>query len=72
MISRSTTYIKLVEKVSQVINIDTLEFEIKIKFKLKMSSSMLLVIIKTNDDVEFFLEKITGEIEFRNLLCVTF
>lgn len=72
MIPRSTTYIKLVEKVSQVINIDTLEFEIKIKFKLKMSSSMLPVIIRINDDVEFFLEKITSEIEFRNLLCVTF
>ena len=53
MIPRSTTYAELVEKMAQVIGIDTSEFEITMKFKLKTSDRMPPVIIQTNDDVEF-------------------
>ena len=64
MIPQSTTYAELVEKIAQVIDIDTSEFEIididtsefeiTIKFRLKTSDRMPPVTIQTNDDVEFF------------------
>ena len=54
MIPRSTTYAELVEKIAEVIDIDTSEFEITMKFKLKTSDPMPPVAIQTNDDVEFF------------------
>ena len=40
MIPQSTTYAELVEKITQVIDIDTSEFEITMKFKLKISNCM--------------------------------
>ena len=62
MIPRSTTYVKLVEKIAQVIDIDTSEFEITMKFKLK-----------TSDPVPpFFLEEVASGMEFRNPFCITF
>ena len=54
MIPRSTTYAALVEKIAEVIDIDTSEFKITTKFKLKTSDPMPPVTIQTNDDVEFF------------------
>ena len=57
MIPQSTTYVELVENVYQIIDIDTLEFEIIIKFKLKTPDLMLPITIKIKDDVEFFLKK---------------
>ena len=42
------------EKIAEVIDIDTSEFEITMKFKLKTSDPMSPVTIQTNDDVEFF------------------
>ena len=54
MIQRSTTYAELVEKITQVIDIDISEFEITMKFTLKTSDRMPPVTIQTNDDVEFF------------------
>ena len=53
MIPRSTTYAELVEKIAQVIDMDTSEFEITMKFKLKTSDRMPLVTIQTNNNVEF-------------------
>ena len=53
IIPRSTTYTELVEKIAEVIDIDTSEFEITMKFKLKTSDRMPPVTIQTNDDVEF-------------------
>ena len=72
MIPRSTTYVKLVEKIAQVIDIDTSEFEITMKFKLKTSDLMPPVSIQSNNDVEFFLEEVASGMEFRNPLCITF
>ena len=72
MIPRSTTYVELVEKIAQVINIDTSEFKITMKFKLKTSGPMPPVTIQTNNDVEFFLEEVHSGMKFRNPLCVTF
>ena len=54
IISRSTTYAELVEKITEVIDIDTVEFKITMKFKLKTSDRMPPVTIQINDDVEFF------------------
>ncbi|KAH9646138.1 hypothetical protein KPL70_024786 [Citrus sinensis] len=54
MIPRSTTYAALVEKITEVIDIDTSEFEITMKFKLKTYDPMPPVTVQTNDDVEFF------------------
>ena len=54
MIPQSTTYVELVEKIAQVIDIDTSEFEITMKFALKTFDRMPPVTIQTNDDVEFF------------------
>ena len=54
MIPRSTTYAELVEKIAQVIDIDTSEFKITMKFMLKTFDRMPPVTIQTNDDVEFF------------------
>ena len=54
MIPRSTTYVELVEKIAQVIDIDTSKFKITMKFKLKTSDPMSPVAIQTNDDVKFF------------------
>ena len=53
MIPRSTTYAELVEKIAQVIDINTSEFEITMKFNLKTYDRMPLITIQTNDDVEF-------------------
>ena len=72
MISRSTTYAELVERITQVIDINTLDFEITRKFKLKTSDPMPQITIQINDDVQFFLEEVASGIEFRNSLCVTF
>ncbi|KAH9778230.1 SWIM-type domain-containing protein [Citrus sinensis] len=72
MIPRSTTYAELVDKIAEVIDIDTSEFEITMKFKLKTSDPMPPVTIQTNDDVEFFLEEVASGMEFRNPLCITF
>lgn len=71
MIPWSTTYAELVEKVSQVIDIDTLKFKFTIKFKHKTSDLMPPVTIKTDNDVEFFLEEIASRMEFKTL-CLTF
>ena len=54
IISRSTTYAGLVEKIAEIIDIDTSEFEITMKFKLKTYDPMPPVTVQTNDDVEFF------------------
>ena len=40
MIPRLTTYAELVEKITQFIDIDTLEFKITMKFKFKRSDPM--------------------------------
>ena len=40
MIPRLTTYIELVEKITQVIDINTLKFEITMKFKFKRYDPM--------------------------------
>ena len=51
MIPRSTTYAELVEKIAEVIDINTSDFEITMNFKLKTSDPMTPVTIQTNDDV---------------------
>lgn len=68
MVSQSTTYIELLEKTSQVIDIDTLEFEITMKFKLKTYDPIPLVAIKTNDDVKLFLKEIACKMKLRPAL----
>lgn len=60
------------DKICQVIDINISKFEITMKFKMKMSNPIPLITIKTNDDMELFLDKIASGMKFRNLLCVTF
>lgn len=56
------------ENVSQVIDMDTSEFEIIIRFKLKMFDHIPPVAIKDNDNVKIFLNEIASRMEFGNRL----
>ena len=72
MVSCSTTYAQLIERVSQVICIDICEFDIEIKFKLKTFDPISPVPIMNDDDVDYFPKETISRAELKIPLCITY
>ncbi|KAL5574343.1 hypothetical protein UlMin_023940 [Ulmus minor] len=70
-VPKNITYLELLQRISQLLNVDTNEFTVSMKFLFSTSVPVAPAEIADDDDVNFFIAENSSEVSYRTPLCVT-